>query len=70
MERIVGATLIVLGVFVFVVVGRGTVVSSGLRSRWMLIFTGIRKLYRRVRPRTYRRDRRTRVRSRCTRMND
>jgi ABC-type nickel/cobalt efflux system permease component RcnA len=51
MERLVGVTLIVLGVFVFV-----SLVRHGrefrLRSRWMLIFTGVRNLYRRVRPRT------------------
>jgi sulfite exporter TauE/SafE len=48
MERIVGATLIVLGVYVFVALirhGR----EFRLRSRWMLIFSGGRKLYRRVR---------------------
>src|SRR5947207_3180714 len=48
MERIVGATLIVLGVYVFVALirhGR----EFRLRSRWMLIFSGGRKLYRKVR---------------------
>ncbi len=43
MERLVGVTLIVLGVFVFV-----SLVRHGrefrLRSRWMLIFTGARNL--------------------------
>jgi cytochrome c biogenesis protein CcdA len=47
MERIVGVTLIVLGVFVFV-----SLIRHGrefrLRSRWMLIFTGVRTVYRRV----------------------
>ena len=51
MQRLVGVTLIALGVFVFV-----SLVRHGrefrLRSRWMLIFTGVRKLYRRVRSRT------------------
>ncbi len=49
MERIVGVTLVVLGVFVVVALirhGR----EFRLRSRWMLIFTGARKLYRRLRP--------------------
>jgi high-affinity nickel-transport protein len=48
MERIVGATLIILGVFVFV-----SLVRHGrefrMRSRWMLIFSGVRSLYRRMR---------------------
>ena len=48
MERIVGVTLIVLGVFVFV-----SLVRHGrefrLRSRWMLIFAGVRNGWRRVR---------------------
>ena len=49
MERIVGVTLVVLGVFVFV-----SLVRHGrefrMRSRWMLIFTGVRNTYRKVRP--------------------
>jgi high-affinity nickel-transport protein len=49
MERIVGATLVILGVFVFV-----SLIRHGrefrMRSRWMLIFSGVRNLYRRVRP--------------------
>jgi cytochrome c biogenesis protein CcdA len=49
MERVVGATLIVLGVFVFVSIARHGR-EFRLRSRWMLIFTGIRNLYRRMRP--------------------
>jgi ABC-type nickel/cobalt efflux system permease component RcnA len=48
MERIVGVTLVVLGVFVF-----ASLIRHGrefrLRSRWMLIFAGARALYRRVR---------------------
>jgi cytochrome c biogenesis protein CcdA len=48
MERIVGVTLIVLGVFVFV-----SLVRHGrefrLRSRWMLIFSGVRAGWQRVR---------------------
>jgi high-affinity nickel-transport protein len=49
MRRIVGATLIILGVYVFVALirhGR----EFRMRSRWMLIFTGVRNLYRRLRP--------------------
>jgi high-affinity nickel permease len=49
MERIVGVTLVVLGVFVFV-----SLIRHGrefrMRSRWMLIFTGVRNAYRKVRP--------------------
>jgi high-affinity nickel-transport protein len=48
MERIVGITLIVLGVYVFVALirhGR----EFRMRSRWMLIFAGIRTLYHRLR---------------------
>jgi cytochrome c biogenesis protein CcdA len=48
MTRIVGATLIVLGVFVFV-----SLIRHGrefrMRSRWMLIFSGARTAYRKVR---------------------
>ena len=48
MERIVGVTLLVLGGFVIV-----SLVRHGrefrLRSRWMLIFSGVRSLRRRVR---------------------
>ena len=47
MERIVGLTLIVLGVFVIV-----SLIRHGrefrLRSRWMLIFAGTRNVYRRL----------------------
>ena len=49
MQRIVGATLLVLGVFVF-----ASLIRHGrefrMRSRWMLIFSGARKAYRRIRP--------------------
>jgi ABC-type nickel/cobalt efflux system permease component RcnA len=48
MERIVGVTLIILGVFVFV-----SLIRHGrefrMRSRWMLIFSGVRSVYRRLR---------------------
>jgi high-affinity nickel-transport protein len=49
MERIVGVTLIILGVYVFVALirhGR----EFRMRSRWMLIFAGVRSAYRRLRP--------------------
>jgi len=50
MERIVGFTLIVLGVYVIVgLVRHGR--EFRMRSRWMLIFTGVRNTYRRIRPR-------------------
>ena len=48
MQRVVGATLIVLGVYVFVALirhGR----EFRMRSRWMLIFSGVQGAYRRVR---------------------
>jgi high-affinity nickel-transport protein len=48
MERVVGITLIVLGVYVF-----AALVRHGrefrMRSRWMLIFSGAAHLYRRLR---------------------
>jgi high-affinity nickel-transport protein len=47
MERIVGVTLIVLGVFVFVSLAKHGR-EFRLRSRWMLIFSGVRYAYRRV----------------------
>ncbi len=47
MERFVGVTLIVLGVFVFVSLAKHGR-EFRLRSRWMLIFTGVRNVYRRV----------------------
>ena len=49
MERIVGVTLLILGVYVFVALirhGR----EFRMRSRWMLIFAGVRTAYRRLRP--------------------
>jgi len=49
MERIVGATLVVLGVFVFVSLFRHGR-EFRMRSRWMLIFSGVRTAYQRVRP--------------------
>jgi cytochrome c biogenesis protein CcdA len=49
MQRIVGATLLVLGVFVFT-----SLIRHGrefrMRSRWMLIFSGARTAYRKIRP--------------------
>ncbi|MBI3648201.1 MAG: hypothetical protein HY240_05585 [Actinobacteria bacterium] len=49
MKRVVGVTLLVLGVFVIV-----SLVRHGrefrMRSRWMLIFAGVRRLYLRLRP--------------------
>ncbi|MDP9298259.1 MAG: hypothetical protein M3O98_06275 [Actinomycetota bacterium] len=49
MERIVGFTLILLGVYVVVgLVRHGR--EFRMRSRWMLIFTAVRNLYRRIRP--------------------
>ena len=51
MERIVGFTLILLGIFVFV-----SLVRHGrefrMRSRWMLVFSGARSVYRKARLRT------------------
>jgi sulfite exporter TauE/SafE len=49
MERVVGVTLIILGVYVFIALirhGR----EFRMRSRWMLIFAGVRGMYRRLRP--------------------
>jgi cytochrome c biogenesis protein CcdA len=49
MERIVGVTLVILGVYVF-----AALVRHGrefrMRSRWMLIFSGVRTLYGHLRP--------------------
>jgi ABC-type nickel/cobalt efflux system permease component RcnA len=49
MQRIVGATLVVLGLFVFT-----SLIRHGrefrMRSRWMLIFSGARSAYRKIRP--------------------
>jgi hypothetical protein len=53
MERLVGVTLIILGVFVLVSLARHGR-EFRLRSRWMLIFTAFRSLYRRVRGRSAR----------------
>lgn len=51
MGRFVGATLLVLGVFVFYsLIRHGR--SFRMRSRWMLVFAGARRLYRRLRDRT------------------
>jgi high-affinity nickel-transport protein len=48
MERIVGFTLVILGVFVF-----ASLIKHGrdfrMRSRWMLIFSGARSAYRKTR---------------------
>jgi high-affinity nickel-transport protein len=49
MTRIVGVTLIVLGVYVFVALVRHGR-EFRMRSRWMLIFAAVRSAYRRVRP--------------------
>jgi ABC-type nickel/cobalt efflux system permease component RcnA len=49
MGRIVGVTLVVLGVYVIVgVVRHGR--EFRMRSRWMLIFAGANRAYRRIRP--------------------
>ena len=48
MERIVGITLLVLGVYVFVALVRHGR-EFRMRSRWMLIFSGVRTAYRKVR---------------------
>lgn len=47
MEKIVGVTLILLGVFVFVSLARHGR-EFRLRSRWMLIFSGVRNAYRKI----------------------
>jgi hypothetical protein len=48
MERIVGLTLVALGVFVFVsLIRHGR--AFRMRSRWMLIFAGVRNGYRKIR---------------------
>lgn len=49
MERVVGVTLVILGIYVFVALVRHGR-EFRMRSRWMLIFEGVRRLYRRVRP--------------------
>ncbi len=48
MERVVGLTLIVLGVYVFVALVRHGR-EFRMRSRWMLIFSGVQSAYRKVR---------------------
>jgi high-affinity nickel-transport protein len=49
MGRIVGVTLVVLGVYVIVgVVRHGR--EFRMRSRWMLVFAGASRMYRRIRP--------------------
>ena len=48
MERTVGVTLIVLGVYVFVALVRHGR-EFRMRSRWMLIFSGVQGAYRKVR---------------------
>ena len=47
MERVVGVTLIVLGVYVFVALVRHGR-EFRMRSRWMLIFSGANRLYRKL----------------------
>src|SRR5437764_7432619 len=50
MERIVGATLLILGAYVFYALiryGR----DFRMRSRWMLVFAGVRRAARRLRAR-------------------
>jgi high-affinity nickel-transport protein len=49
MERIVGVTLVILGVYVFAALARHGR-EFRMRSRWMLIFSGVRTLYGRLRP--------------------
>ncbi len=51
MEHIVGATLIALGVYIVVSLARNGR-DFRMRSRWMLVFRGIRRLVEWVRPRT------------------
>ena len=48
MGRFVGATLLILGAYVFYsLIRHGR--SFRMRSRWMLVFAGVRRLYRRIR---------------------
>ena len=47
MERVVGVTLVVLGVYVFVALVRHGR-EFRMRSRWMLIFSGAGKVYRKL----------------------
>jgi hypothetical protein len=48
MQRIVGVTLVILGIYVFVALVRHGR-EFRMRSRWMLIFSGVRALYRKAR---------------------
>jgi high-affinity nickel-transport protein len=51
MGRVVGVTLVVLGVYVlYALIRYGE--EFRLRSRWMLVFAGARRLYRSIRDRT------------------
>lgn len=50
MERVVGVTLLALGIYVFyALVRHGR--DFRMRSRWMLVFAGVRRLVRRIRGR-------------------
>jgi high-affinity nickel-transport protein len=51
MTRVVGATLILLGIYVLYALIRYKS-EFRMRSRWMLIFSGVRTLYRKVQGRT------------------
>jgi ABC-type nickel/cobalt efflux system permease component RcnA len=51
MTRVVGATLILLGVYVLYALIRYKS-EFRMRSRWMLIFSGVRNLYRKIQSRT------------------
>ena len=48
MERVVGATLLLLGVYVFTSLARHGR-DFRMRSRWMLVFAGVRRFTRRLR---------------------
>ena len=50
MEHVVGATLVALGVYVAVALVRNGR-DFRMRSRWMLVFAGVRRGWRRLRPR-------------------
>lgn len=52
MERVVGVTLIALGVYVFVALVRHGR-EFRMRSRWMLVFAGVSGAYRRLRRRAH-----------------
>jgi high-affinity nickel-transport protein len=49
MERVVGLTLCALGVYVLVALARGGR-DFRMRSRWMLVFSAVRRLVARLRP--------------------